>query len=191
MDEKKTDRRTMKTKRALAEALAEFLATKELHRITVQEIADKADVNRVTFYHHYQDVYELYDKLETEVVNVMEGLIRDCKGNPDYVKNLINYIDENRVYFTMMISPYTTSTLGYKLGSMFDSTYLEICLERYNITENNIEFEYLCHYHVVGSLSIIEKWARSGYNQPKELIVQGITDLERGFRTFCEQKFGK
>lgn len=141
MDSKKPDRRTMKTRRALAEALAELLAAKELHRITVQEIADKADVNRV--------------------------------------------------YFSMMISPYSTATLGYKIGTMFDSTYLAICLERYNITENNTEFEYLCHYHVVGSLSIIEKWARGGYKEPKDLIVQGISDLEKGFRTFCDQKFGK
>jgi AcrR family transcriptional regulator len=191
MDSKKPDRRTMKTRRALAEALAELLAAKELHRITVQEIADTADVNRVTFYHNYQDVYDLYEKLEKEVVSVMEDLIRDCKGNPDYVKNLINYIDENRVYFSMMISPYSTATLGYKIGTMFDSTYLAICLERYNITENNTEFEYLCHYHVVGSLSIIEKWARGGYKEPKDLIVQGISDLEKGFRTFCDQKFGK
>ncbi len=49
MDAKKPDRRTIKTRKALCAGLAELLTKKELHRITVQEIADKADVNRVTF----------------------------------------------------------------------------------------------------------------------------------------------
>ena len=34
----------------------------------MQEIADLADVNRVTFYKHYLDVYDLYDKIEEEVL---------------------------------------------------------------------------------------------------------------------------
>ena len=49
MAEKNTDRRTLKTQKALRDAMADLLAEKELRKITVQEIADKADVNRVTF----------------------------------------------------------------------------------------------------------------------------------------------
>ena len=64
MSEKKTDRRTLRTRKAICDAFAELLSEKELHKITVQEIADKADVNRVTFYKHYLDVYDLYDKIE-------------------------------------------------------------------------------------------------------------------------------
>ena len=67
MNEKKTDRRTIKTRKAICEAFAELLTEKQLHKITVQEIADKADVNRVTFYKHYPDVYDLYNKIEEEV----------------------------------------------------------------------------------------------------------------------------
>lgn len=57
MSEKKTDRRTLKTRKAICDAFAELLAEKELHKITVQEIADNADVNRVTFYKHYLHIY--------------------------------------------------------------------------------------------------------------------------------------
>jgi len=41
----------------------------------VQEIADQADVNRVTFYKHYLDVYDLYDKLEEEILIELGMLI--------------------------------------------------------------------------------------------------------------------
>ena len=42
----------------------ELLLQKELHKVTVQEISDLADINRTTFYKHFLDVYDLSDKLE-------------------------------------------------------------------------------------------------------------------------------
>jgi AcrR family transcriptional regulator len=190
MDSKKPDRRTLRTKKALCEALAQLLTTKELHRITVQEIADKADVNRVTFYKHYLDVYDLYEKLEKEVITEIELVILDGERNPEYMKSLIDYIDENRIYFSMIMSPYCTGTIRHKIGKMFDGTYLTICKERYNMIRKDTEFEYLCHYHVSGCLSVLEKWENAGYDQPKDLIVKGINELEKRFRMFCDSKYG-
>ena len=62
MADKKTDRRTMKTRKAIFEGLAELLTEKEMRSITVQELSDKADVHRVTFYKHFMDVYDAYDR---------------------------------------------------------------------------------------------------------------------------------
>ena len=45
-----------------------FLTEKELSKVTVQEISDTADINRATFYKHYLDVYDLYDKLEQDIL---------------------------------------------------------------------------------------------------------------------------
>ena len=50
---KRPDRRTMKTKNAIFTALAELMTEKELRHITVQDISDKADIHRVTFYKHF------------------------------------------------------------------------------------------------------------------------------------------
>ena len=42
MEEKKTDRRTLKTRKAIYNVLMELLLQKELHKVTVQEISDIA-----------------------------------------------------------------------------------------------------------------------------------------------------
>ena len=68
MEEKKTDRRTLKTRKAIYNVLMELLLQKELHKVTVQEISDLADINRTTFYKHFLDVYDLYDKLEQDIL---------------------------------------------------------------------------------------------------------------------------
>jgi hypothetical protein len=49
------DRRTRRTKRALQDAMLSLAEERDLESITVQEITDRADINRATFYQHYRD----------------------------------------------------------------------------------------------------------------------------------------
>ena len=56
----KTDLRVIKTKRAILNALIELLQKKCIDKITVTELAHKAEINKGTFYLHYSDMHDLY-----------------------------------------------------------------------------------------------------------------------------------
>lgn len=58
------------TKRAMADALKRLLHKRTLEHITVQDVADEADVSRKTFYYHFHDIYELVEWM----------LVEDCKA---------------------------------------------------------------------------------------------------------------
>lgn len=53
------DPRVKRTRRLLKQALSDLLAEKSFQDITVQDIADRATLNRVTFYAHFEDKYDL------------------------------------------------------------------------------------------------------------------------------------
>ena len=53
------DPRVKRTRQLLKQALSDLLAEKAFQEITVQDIADRATVNRVTFYAHFEDKYDL------------------------------------------------------------------------------------------------------------------------------------
>jgi AcrR family transcriptional regulator len=57
--EKTTDRRVQRTQRLLHKALMSLILEKKYESITVQEILDRADVGRSTFYVHFRDKDEL------------------------------------------------------------------------------------------------------------------------------------
>ncbi|RIN07979.1 TetR family transcriptional regulator, partial [Staphylococcus shinii] len=63
------DRRVRKTKKAIKQAFIKLLAEKELERITIQDITTLADINRGTFYLHYEDKYILLSDLEDEFID--------------------------------------------------------------------------------------------------------------------------
>src|ERR1700751_1646367 len=57
------DPRIRRTRELLQQALENLLKTKEFDKISVQEIADAATVNRATFYDHYTDKFALLECL--------------------------------------------------------------------------------------------------------------------------------
>jgi AcrR family transcriptional regulator len=57
------DPRIRRTRQLLQQALEKLLETKEFDKISVQDIADSATVNRATFYDHYADKFALLESL--------------------------------------------------------------------------------------------------------------------------------
>lgn len=59
---------------------------KNIKDISVKELADYADINRCTFYLHYKDVYDMLEKIETELVDDFNTMLDSCieeSPNPD------------------------------------------------------------------------------------------------------------
>lgn len=56
------DLRVKKTKKAIKTTFLELLESKPVSKITVTELAKKAEINKATFYLHYKDIFDLYQK---------------------------------------------------------------------------------------------------------------------------------
>ena len=70
--EKKQDKRTIRTKKAIRNAFAELFAEKPFYEISVTDIARRADINRKTFYGYYTGVYRLVEEIEDEINSSFE-----------------------------------------------------------------------------------------------------------------------
>ena len=69
-----TDRRSVRTRRALRRALAdEILATGDLSRVTVTAVTERAGVTRRTFYSHFKDIPDLVNQIEGETLAELEA----------------------------------------------------------------------------------------------------------------------
>ena len=66
------DRRITRTKHALRQALIELMEERGLENFTVNDLCERADINRGTFYNHFHDKEELLAALEDEVFRELE-----------------------------------------------------------------------------------------------------------------------
>ena len=65
------DLRVIKTKKNIEVSFIYLLAQKDFYKITVQDILDRALINRSTFYKHYTDKYQLAETLCNEVFDLL------------------------------------------------------------------------------------------------------------------------
>jgi AcrR family transcriptional regulator len=88
----KIDRRKIRTRSALREALNALIQEKEYDAITVEEIAQRADVGRATFYKHFKDKEDLLLEQVSELAHDRVQLLSeipltgwDAEFNPPYL----------------------------------------------------------------------------------------------------------
>ena len=72
---KRTDIRYLRTEKMIFDALTDLLSEKPYDKITVQDIADRAMINRATFYAHYADKDELYHFIITHILEELSEMI--------------------------------------------------------------------------------------------------------------------
>ncbi len=186
MDEKKTDRRTMKTKKAIREGLADLLTEKELRTITVQELADKADIHRVTFYKHYLDIYDVYEQMEKDILVEFGLLILQYEDHPanKAFSPLVEYVGNNPKIFKMIFSPHNIGHLRNKLQKLMEGLFRQLWKEKGQDSSDNTTLDYAIHYHSVGCMAILEKWVQNDFAQSKDFIIQTIVRLDQNAQSF-------
>ncbi len=68
---------TEQTKANLRQAFWQLYEQKPIQKITVKQITDLAGYNRGTFYLYFKDVYDLLDDIESKVLEVIGGMMKD------------------------------------------------------------------------------------------------------------------
>ncbi|MFC6879537.1 MULTISPECIES: TetR/AcrR family transcriptional regulator [Actinomadura] len=70
------DRRTRRTRRALNDALVGLVLERGYAAITVEDIAERADVARATFYSHYRDKDDLFTRVAAELLDELRERLK-------------------------------------------------------------------------------------------------------------------
>ena len=85
MKNERVDRRVQRTRQLLSDALMSLIVEKDYNSITVQNIIDRANLGRSTFYTHYQDKEDLLLSGIEEVVHHLIGSVdnapMEAEGN--------------------------------------------------------------------------------------------------------------
>ena len=85
------------TKRALAASFKELLAQKPFNKITISDITEHCGVNRMTFYYHFHDIYDLAQwAFEEETAELLNGSLSAASWKEGFVM-VARQLEENQV----------------------------------------------------------------------------------------------
>ncbi len=161
---KKENRHNRKTRTAIQNALLSIMSEKSIEKITISELASRADVNRKTFYNHYsclQDVLQELDEMYLDMLfpiyeNIeKENLVRDPYSYLDkIITEFTTYPERTKLLFDSGVSNGLTQRLKDGL-----SPYLNQLAS--NIKISPLYMTYVIDYIVFGIASILDEWVHS------------------------------
>ena len=127
------------TKIMMANALKELIKDRPFSKITVQDIVTACNINRNTFYHHFEsNVDLLYFSYSQEVKKVADSFHKANANVPEIMEFALDYIDNN-----IRLCQCAYESLGEnQLKTIFEKDlfdYMRATIE-YFASENNVKF---------------------------------------------------
>ncbi|MBO2945590.1 TetR/AcrR family transcriptional regulator [Paenibacillus sp. F411] len=182
MKEPGLDRRIVKTKKALRDALTSLMKEKTFDEITVLDLTTRADINRGTFYLHYRDKYDLLQQSEEEILNGVlkirsekkKRITKEELPNFDYmnkplplVEELFKYLQENGEFVALLLGPGGNPAFHVKLKEIMQRTMAQSVLSRLaeDREELIVPMEYLSAYAISAQLGVIQHWLHEGMKE--------------------------
>ncbi|HAB94754.1 MAG TPA: hypothetical protein DCF49_08385 [Lachnospiraceae bacterium] len=187
------DKRVIKTKRAIHEAMTRLINEKPIEEITVTELAEAAEINRKTFYNYYGSVYMVAEEMEDEIIERFEETLRKIDfdtllKNPqttfitlaklitsdlDFYENILT--NRYQLFFLQKI----TTSLKQRMMTLYAD---EITIDRELV-------EYMLEYIVSGLVSVYQRWFESGRKMDIESLSRNMSTLVvYGIQTLMESQ---
>ncbi|MBC7006755.1 TetR/AcrR family transcriptional regulator C-terminal domain-containing protein [Photobacterium sp. BZF1] len=152
------DRRVNRTRVALKKSFIQLLKVSELSSISVKQLTDTADINRSTFYKHFDDIYSIYEWLEDEAVAELSEVIESyghCKtiGNCpiSMYEKLLLTIKAEPVLYQLMFNEKKGISFISKLGNQFH----QLTLRKEIKTDEELMMR---NYILYGMIGMIKAW---------------------------------
>lgn len=155
------DRRVIKTRKQIVSAFLKLLKEKGFDKITIQDIADEADINRGTVYLHFEDKYDLMDFC---IDSYVDEMFTACSGSSEIkIKResfmmLFDYLGENRELYKLLLENDKNSVFLKRMETAVEQQ-VRVALE-HNSAKKDKKPEILIRFMVSGFLGVVDLWIR-------------------------------
>ena len=132
-----TDLRVIKTRQAIRIALISLLSEKELSDITISELSARAQVNRKTFYYHFEDIFSLLKWTLDQEAMCMFGKYDLVSQRRDAVDFALDYISSNHDILHNIVHSIGRSELSrYFYNDIYEPIHNLVCeaVKKHSVT---------------------------------------------------------
>lgn len=177
------DRRIQKSKEAIIDAFISLMTEKNFEQISINEIADRANVNRGTVYLHYVDKYDLLDRcIETHLNQLFESCLPD-ENSTDFTSEAslirtFEYLEQHALFYTTMLANKGIPAFRNRLLTMAVQS-LDKQIDISDI-RNGLNKEILVHFLASAAVGVLEWWITHS-------LPYSATEMVKQFSLLLEQ----
>ena len=190
MDEK-IDIRVKKTKRSLINAFIELANKKNINLISVNEIVKMAELNRGTFYLHYENKEDFINTISNEIldefvmwikraqkINSIKSEKFNSNKPKDTLYEMFSFVGENHKFFSTMLGENGLTVFRDKMqetikNRVYKELIHSIKLEGKCVVDKDILFEFTSS----SCMGLILYWLNNGRKESVEYMAEELTKI--------------
>ena len=182
MSTKAEYRSAIRSRKLIRQAFVELLKEKDLEKITVTDIITRADINRGTFYAHFQDTRAVIEQIENEIIDKMLEFLGEFRY-PNFFKNplplllkITRYLEDDLEFYRILINSNGSEQFLDKLKNNFVQQ-METDTDIPEEMKHSPAFLIRAHFFAGGLVNLYQVWFRSKMDIPLEDISSELSEI--------------
>ena len=178
------------TKRALEASLKKLLLQKPLNKITINDITEDCGVNRMTFYYHFKDIYDLVDWILVEDASkILEGRQSFETWDEAYL-DILHQLQENKTLVLNVYRSVGREQVEQYLYRLLDPVLKEFTnRECQDITVQDADKQFIIDFYKYALVGMALEWIRKDMKEDPVRMTERLNvllhgNLERALRRF-------
>lgn len=169
------------TKRALEASLKELLRHKPLDKITVSDLTDHCGVNRMTFYYHFKDIYDLVDWILAEdAAKAMEGRRGFGTWSEAYL-DVLHQLQDNKTLVLNVYRSVGREQVEQYLYRLLDPVLKEFTnRECQDITVQDADKQFVVDFYKYALVGMTLEWTRRDMKADPAVMVARLSTMIHG-----------
>lgn len=176
----KSDRRTRYTKQVIKQSLLDMLREMPVEQITVKALCEKAEINRATFYNHYETLTLLLEEIEYEMykdfADLLNNALYDDENLADTISTILQFLKDNHNMREVFLSKTVAGRGLTRLLEEFHEKGIEAIVLRSGISRR--QAQWTLTYISSGTREVLRQWFADGM-QDEELLVETLISFIR------------
>jgi AcrR family transcriptional regulator len=169
---RKTDRRIVRTRDILGDALTTLMQEKNFEEITVQDLLDRAGVGRSTFYVHYRDKQDLFLSDVEDFLELISNMLNRAGANHKRllpVQEFLSHIRDARGFYEALVKSGKVNDVN-ALARGFFARSIDDRLQRAGVEIDPAQRAARAHALAGSFFALLDWWIDKGMKQdPKEI----------------------
>ena len=131
----------------------ELLKEKQISRITIREICEIANINRSTFYRHYEDIYALMQDIQKNIFTEFLNDFLETSMNDNYItlENLtfiIGHIQKYRIFYYNYLNCNQTNILQGNISNLWEDYFIPM-FKTHGVTNERYMKYYFTYFFII------------------------------------------
>ncbi|WOO35882.1 TetR/AcrR family transcriptional regulator C-terminal domain-containing protein [Anaerocolumna sp. AGMB13020] len=169
------------TKRALEDSLKKLLLQKPLNKITISDIANDCGINRMTFYYHFKDIYDLIEWI------CIEETARAINGKKTYETwqqgflQTFQMVLENKPFISNVYHSISREKIeDYFYAITYDLLIGVIEEKAAGMKVSEADKKFIANFYNFAFVGLLMDWIKKDMKENPQLIIDQLSTLIHG-----------